>query len=191
MFENVLELKGVSGKLRVTYKLLVSVGLIALAVVLPQIVHLALGQPGGAKFLPMYFPVLIGGCLLGSKWAELTGLLAPLVSFLFTSALGTAMPTLERLPFMMIELWIFAVVSGLFSKKIYQNGLWVFVAVIVAQIAGRLSFLGLAALLQSFVSFTPTMIWNQILTGIPGIIIEIVLVPAIVLVLRKIMKKEQ
>lgn len=61
MFENALTLGNVSSGRKIACKTLLSAGLIALAVVLPQIIHLALGQPGGVKWLPMYLPVLIGG----------------------------------------------------------------------------------------------------------------------------------
>ena len=118
MFENALELRQVALSRRVSYKAVVSAGLAALAVLLPQVVHLALGQPGGVRWLPMYLPVLIGGCLLGWKWAIVVGALSPVMSFAITSMIGEAMPALPRLPFMVAELAVFAVVSGLFSKKI-------------------------------------------------------------------------
>ena len=66
MLENALTKKGYSLKLKITIKSLVSLGIIALAVALPQIVHAILGAPGGVQWLPMYLPVLLGGCLLGS-----------------------------------------------------------------------------------------------------------------------------
>ena len=69
MFEHALTMRNLSVRKKITYQTLVSAGLIALAVILPQLVHLSLGQPGGVKWLPMYLPVLIGGCLLGAKTA--------------------------------------------------------------------------------------------------------------------------
>ena len=135
MLENILVQSNATVKSKITVKTLTSVGLIALAVILPQIVHLALGQPGGVQLLPMYLPVLIGGCLLGWRWAIVVGALSPVVSFAITSLFGEAMPALPRLPFMVAELAVFAVVSGLFSKKIYENGLWAFPAVILAQLS--------------------------------------------------------
>ena len=137
MFENALTLRNVSSGRKIAYKSLVSAGIIAMAVILPQLVHLALGQPGGVKWLPMYLPVLIGGCLLGAPWGLAVGILSPLCSFLLTSAMGSPMPMAARLPFMAAELAVFAVISGLFTKKISVNGLWAFPAVILAQIAGR------------------------------------------------------
>ena len=66
MIETILVRKNLSLKMRITVKTLISIGIVALAVVLPQLVHLALGQSGGVQWLPMYLPVLLGGCLLGT-----------------------------------------------------------------------------------------------------------------------------
>lgn len=190
MFENALTQRKLSFGTKVTVKSLLSAGLIALAVVLPQLVHLALGQPGGVQLLPMYLPVLLGGCLLGARWGLAVGVLSPLVSFLITSAFGNPMPLAARLPFMMLELAVFALVSGLFTRKIAQNGLWAFPAVIAAQLAGRLVFLGAVALTQSFAPFTTPVIWGQILNGWLGLAIQAVLVPLMVIGLRRLLIKD-
>ncbi|WP_051411610.1 ECF transporter S component [Ruminococcus flavefaciens] len=190
MFENALTMRNVSYGTKITYKTLVSAGLVALAVILPQLVHLALGQPGGVKWLPMYLPVLIGGCLLGAKWGLAVGALSPLVSFLITSAMGSPMPMAARLPFMMAELAVFALVSGLFTKKIADNGLWAFPAVILAQVTGRTVFLGLIAATQSMTDFTVPMIWSQIQTGVVGLLAQAIIVPVIIIGLRKLMVKD-
>ena len=191
MLENVLTKNNAASKTKITCKTLVSIGLIALAVVLPQLVHLALGQPGGVQLLPMYLPVLIGGCLLGWRWALFVGVLSPLASFALTSLMGNPMPVLARLPFMMAELAVFVVVSGLFSNKIYKNGLWAFPAVLAAQLAGRAVFLGLAFIFQSVAPFTAEMIWSQILAGWLGLAIQLIAVPLIVIGLRAILVKEK
>ncbi len=190
MLESVLAGRKVTLKNKIAVKTLTSVGLIALAVILPQIVHLALGQPGGVQLLPMYLPILIGGCLLGLHWAIVVGALSPVVSFAITSMIGEAMPALPRLPFMVAELAVFAVVSGLFSKKIYENGMWAFPAVILAQLAGRLVFLGLVAIFQNIAPFTVQMIWSQILTGWIGLAIQTTLVPLLIIGLRAILVKD-
>ena len=191
MLENVLTKNNAASKTKITCKTLVSIGLIALAVVLPQLVHLALGQPGGVQLLPMYLPVLMGGCLLGWRWAMFVGVLSPLASFALTSLMGNPMPVLARLPFMMAELAVFAVVSGLFSNKIYKNGLWAFPAVLAAQLAGRAVFLGLAFIFQSVAPFTAEMIWSQILAGWLGLAIQLIAVPLIVIGIRAILVKEK
>jgi hypothetical protein len=190
MFENALTMRNISHGTRITYKTLVSAGLIALAVILPQLVHLAIGQPGGVKWLPMYLPVLIGGCLLGTEWGLAVGILSPVVSYLITSAMGSPMPMAARLPFMVIELVVFAAVSGLFTKKISENRLWAFPAVILAQLCGRGVFLVAVAATQSFTQFNTGMIWEQIQTGFTGLAVQAVLVPVIIMGLRKLLLKE-
>ena len=190
MLQNVLVQRQSTIQKRVTLSAVLSVGLIALAVILPQIVHLSLGQPGGVQLLPMYLPVLLGGCLLGWKWALTVGILSPVVSFAITSLIGEAMPAIPRLPFMMAELAVFALVSGLFSKKIYENGLWAFPAVILAQLVGRVVFLGMVAIFQSVAPFTVEMIWGQICAGWIGLLIQAVLVPIIIITIRALLVKD-
>ena len=160
MFENALTLRNVSSGREIVCKTLLSAGLIALAVVLPQIMHLALGRPGGVKWLPMYLPVLIGGCLLGTKWGFAVGVLSPMVSFMITSIMGNPMPMAARLPFMMAELAVFAVISGLFTKKISRT------------------------------PFNVSMIWSQIQTGVTGLLAQAILVPVIIIGLRQFLIKE-
>ena len=190
MFENALTIRNVSYGKKITLKAFVSTFIIALAIALPQVVHMALGQPGGVKWLPMYLPVLIGGCFMGVKWGSVIGVLSPLVSFFITSAMGNPMPMAARLPFMMLELAVFAIVSGLFTKKISVNGAWAFAAVILAQICGRGIFLGAAALTESFTPFTAKMIWGQIQTGFTGLALQAILAPVIIIVTRKLLIKE-
>ena len=101
MIESVLAKHNAKLGTKITVKSLISVGVVALAVLLPQLVHLVAGASGGVQWLPMYLPVLLGGCLLGWKWGLGVGVLSPLVSFAITSLTGNAMPAASRLPYMM------------------------------------------------------------------------------------------
>ena len=92
MMEQVLTGRRVSFRMKVTVKALVAMGIVALAVGLPQLAHMAAGAQAGVRWLPMYLPVLLGGCLLGTGWGVGVGLAAPLCSFLLTSLAGQAMP---------------------------------------------------------------------------------------------------
>lgn len=190
MIESVLARKQLSLRVKITVKTLISVGLIALAVILPQIFHFAFGAQSGVKFLPMYLPVLLGGCLLGVRWGVAVGALSPLVSFFITSAAGTPMPALARLPFMAAELVVFAAVAGAFSKKIAKNALWAFPAVISAQIAGRAAFLTLVAIFRNVSPFTPALIWGQIVSGVTGLILQAIFAPLVVVALKKLLDKK-
>ncbi|MBD5434261.1 MAG: hypothetical protein HDR35_08235 [Treponema sp.] len=189
MIENVLVRKNLSFKLKIAVKTIISAGIVVLAVILPQLVHLAYGQAGGVQWLPMYLPVLIGGCILGWKWGLGIGIASPIVSFLITFALGNPMPALARLPFMAAELAVFAAVSGSFAKKISVNGWMAFPAVLLAQVAGRSVFMLLAILFQAITPFTPAIIWAQIQTGLLAMVLQAVIVPFIVMDLKFILDK--
>ena len=190
MIENALTRKNLSVKLKITVKGLISLGIVALAVILPQLVHIALGQSGGVHWLPMYLPVLIGGCLLGWAWGLGLGIASPVVSFVITLAAGNPMPVLARLPFMIVELAVFAAVSGLFAKKIAANGWMAFPAVLLAQVAGRSAFMLLVLIFQSVTPFTPAVIWSQIQAGLFGMVLQAVLVPFIVMALKLILDRK-
>lgn len=184
MIETILQRKNAKAGVKISVKAAVAVLVIALAVALPQIVHLVAGAPGGVQWLPMYAPVLLGGCLLGVKWGLGVGIAAPIVSFAITSALGNAMPAAARLPYMIAELAVFAAVSGAFSKLIVRNAWAAFPAVLLAEVAGRAVFLTLAAIFQGVSSLDAAMVWSQIQSGLLGMVLQAVVVPAIVIALR-------
>ena len=73
MLENYLERTNLQSGKKISVKAAVTVGLICLAVILPQIAHLAVGPSAGMTLLPMYLPALLGGCLLGAKMGPFHG----------------------------------------------------------------------------------------------------------------------
>ena len=191
MIESVLAKHSAKVSTKITVKSLISVGVVALAVLLPQLVHLVAGASGGVQWLPMYLPVLLGGCLLGWKWGLGVGVLSPLVSFAITSLAGNAMPAAGRLPYMMAELAAFAAVSGLFSKRIAANGWMAFLAVLLAQVSGRAVFLALAAVFQGVSALSAAAVWSQIQAGLLGMVLQAMLVPVIVMGLRALLLRDK
>ena len=191
MIESVLVKHNAKLGTKITVKSLISVGVVALAVLLPQLVHLIAGASGGVQWLPMYLPVLLGGYLLGWKWGLGVGVLSPLVSFAITSLTGNAMPAASRLPYMMAELAVFAAVSGLFSKKIAENGWMAFPAVLLAQVSGMAVFLALAAIFQGVSALSAAAVWSQIQAGLLGMVLQAVLVPFIAMGLRALLLRDK
>ena len=190
MVESALVKSGAVASRKITVKALVSLGIVALAVALPQFAHLVAGAAAGVAWLPMYLPVLLGGCLMGPVWGAVIGMASPLVSYLLTSAMGSPMPAAARLPFMMLELAIFAAVSGAFSHKIEQNTWYVIPAVLLAMLAGRGAFLLAVALTQGSTPFTTAMIWGQIKTGINGLVLQTIAVPLMVVGIKALLHCE-
>lgn len=189
MIDGILSNKNISTAYKITVKSLIGAFIVLLAVALPQFVHLICGASGGVEWLPMYLPVLIGGCLLGAPYGIAIGLISPVASFLFTSAFLSPMPALARLPFMMCELAVFGAISGLFTKKIAQNGLFAFPAVLLAELCGRGIFVALVAILQNVTTLSLNMVLAQVRTGLVGLFAQAILVPAIVMALRSLLVK--
>ncbi len=179
-------------KAKVTVKSLISVAMIALSTLLPLLFHTILGVQGGTKWLPMYLPVIIGGCLLGSYYGIGIGALSPIVShYISQLVLSSAMPPYAKLPYMVVELAIFGLVAGLFSKKIASNPLASFPAVLAAQVLGRL-----AGYVMNIITFTGqsspySFAWSVVEAGLTGLYLQAVLIPIIVILLAKLIKNER
>lgn len=190
MTESMLLKKSNYLKDSITIQTVIAAGLVALAVLLPLAVHSFLGAEGGMRWLPMYLPVLLGGCILGWKWGIGIGALSPLVSFAITALFGNAMPALSRIPYMLVELCVFALVAGAFSKKIVKNIWFALPAVVLAQVCGRGAFLVSSAIFQGVSSLSFVQAWTQVQTGISGILLQVVFVPAFLVVVRKVFSGE-
>lgn len=151
--------------------------LIAMGLILPTIFHAF--NMGGPVFLPMHIPVLLCGLLIGRKYGFWSGLITPLLSSILTG-----MPPLFPVAFTMsIELATYGYVSGLLKKK--TN---VYVALIGAQVVGRI-----VATLSNFVilgivgkpfAFS-TYLTGVFVTALPGILLQIILVPAAIIIIEK------
>ncbi len=181
MIENALAAKQYGVKVKIGIKGAIAIALVALAVGLPQIVHLIAGPKGGAQWLPMYLPVLLAGCLLGVRWGIGVGVMSPLISFAITSAFGNAMPAAARLPYMTAELVAFGAISGAFSKSIAKNKWMAFPAVLLSFVGGRTLFIALAAIFQGVSTLSSEAAWAQIQSGLLAVVVQSTVVPLIVM----------
>ena len=148
----------------------------------------------GNMFLPMHLPVLIGGFVLGPWYGLFLGIVTPLTR----SLLFTMPPIYPPATSMAFELAAYGFASGLLFKLAYKmfNGndkkliISIYVVLIIALIFGRLVY-GLTMFVLTFI--TPDkvnlngMIYISatILNAWPGIILQIVLIPAIIIALYK------
>lgn len=156
----------------------------ALSVILPQVFHLLGGKPLGNAFLPMHLPVLLGGYLLNPAAAAVCGMLSPILSFLLTG-----MPPIPRLFFMILELGAYGFFTSLFAHKCR---LPVFLSLPLAMLAGRavyfLSLVFALNILHLEISGMPSAVaalFSAVTAGVPGIILQLVAVPALLMALRK------
>lgn len=148
--------------------------LIAIGVILPQAFHSI--QNAGAIFLPMHIPVLIGGFILSPYYAICVGIVTPLLSSLFTG-----MPPIPMLYVMMLELASY----GLFISLLYNKAkIGLYPSLIGGMLVGRaMNIIGNYLILHILMSRPfniMTIATGIFIQGIPGIVIQIILIPLIV-----------
>lgn len=157
---------------------------VAMGILLPQIFHLIGGSEAGRMFLPMHIPVLLSGMLLGPVSGCIVGLLSPILSCFLTG-----MPKLPMMPFMVLELAAYGGTAGYFCVTRKYN---VYISLIGAMVAGRV-INALALIVATYVfhlQVSPVIsVLTAVSAGIIGIIIQLVFIPAIVVTLRKVVKK--
>lgn len=148
------------------------------AVAVPQIFHIigavsGMGTSLGETFLPMHLPIILVGLLAGPYAGAVSGLLGPLASFALTG-----MPNVAMLPFMMIELCGYGLVSGLLRDSKIPT----VAKVLIAQIAGR-AVRAMAILVAVYAFGNPmniAVIWTSISAGLFGLVLQWTLIPLVI-----------
>jgi hypothetical protein len=149
----------------------------ALAILFPQFFHL-LGL--GPAFLPMFLPVMTGSMFLSSRYVLVLAILSPLISWLLTSMPPIAPPIL---PVLTAEL----IVSGLLISILRRHSnLTVIPILIAAIVADRLMLLLLISIIAPILDISdPFFTLALLIAGIPGIILQLIVVPATVYLIEK------
>jgi len=152
---------------------------IAAAVVVPQFFHWlgivsGAGTAPGVAFSPMHLPIIVVGFLAGPYAGAISGLLGPVASHFLSG-----MPSGVQLPLMMIELFGYGLAAGLLRSvrlPLVVNTLLVMLAGRVLRTAAcTIAFYGLG-----FKKIAPLGIWRSIPACLPGIVLQLVLIPLIV-----------
>ena len=154
--------------------------LIAIGVILPQAFHI-FGQSAGQTFLPMHIPVILAGMLIGPLWGARVAVIVPLLSSLITG-----MPPVPMLYFMVIELLVYAVVSGLLAKRNTNTYLNLAITILCGRAVYGLSLVVAVQIL----SFAPpfanmTAFLTGLATGLPGVVLQFVAIPLVMMALKK------
>ena len=164
-----------------TKKMALSAVFIALGIVLPMALHAV--PNAGRVFLPMHIPVLLCGIVCGFPYGLACGAATPLLS-----SLWTGMPPAAMLPAMLCELAAYGTVSSLLMRftRSKRAVVHIYIALIGAMVSGRVLYGILNALIFNAGGYS-VQIWLSaaFVTALPGIALQILVVPAAVLVLRK------
>lgn len=132
----------------------------------------------GSQLSPMHFPVFICGMVLGKKMGLLAGVVTPLLrSVMF------GMPPMIAAIRMAFEMATYGFMGGLLYKEKKQN---IYVSLIVSMLLGRVvwGFVSFIILGQEF--GLSLFISGAFLSAIPGIILQLIIVPLLVKALSKV-----
>jgi len=155
---------------------------LAVALVLPFVT----GQipEMGQALCPMHLPVMLCGFLLGTPWGAAVGFIAPLLRMLIFG-----MPQMPMALAMMFELAAYGALCGLMHFVLPKKIPFIFLSLVTAMVGGRVVLAFVNFIISGFkgteFSFFPYLLAN-VTTAIPGLILQIILIPMLVIVFEKL-----
>lgn len=168
-------------KMSAVKKSIITAVCIALCVVLPQAFHAV--PNAGAIYLPMHIPVLLCGLICGWPYGLLCGLAGPALS-----ALLTGMPPAAVLPGMLVECGVYGLAAGLLMQLLRTKHLYadLYISLAAAMLLGRVVSGIAKALIFSAGSYSmASWVAGSFVTALPGIVIQLALLPSIVYALMR------
>lgn len=138
----------------------------------------------GNMLLPMHIPVLVCGFVCGWKYGFLVGFVTPILrSMVF--GMPYMMPTAVTMAF---ELAAYGFVAGLLYSRLRHKKIGIYLSLVVAMIAGRIIWGVISFVI--FEAMGSAFTWELFMAGallqaVPGIVLQLVMIPPIVFVLRK------
>ena len=164
-----------------TRKLTLSALFLALGLVLPLIT----GQIPqiGKMLLPMHIPVLLCGMVCGAPYGAVCGLLGPMLSSVLTG-----MPTAALMPAMMVECAAYGLTTGLMLCLVRTGKTYaaLYLSLVAAMLIGRLVSGVTKALFFMAGQYTmQAWIAASFVTALPGIVLQLAVVPSIVYYLMR------
>lgn len=163
-------------------RLVLSALFLALALVLPFLT----GQIPeiGSMLCPMHIPVLLCGFFCGWPWGLVVGIIAPVLR----SAIFSMPPMFPAAVCMSLELATYGAVCGALYQKLQAKKRGIYISLLAAMVAGRLVW-GAARFLCAGLNptaFGLSAFWSgAIVTALPGIAVQIVLIPLLVMTLKR------
>ena len=164
------------------FRLVLSAMFLAIGLVLPFLTGQL--QQLGSMLCPMHLPVLLCGLICGWQYGAAVGFVLPLLRYVLFTA--PPMPNGIAIAF---ELAVYGLAAGLlYARSRWQCLRALYRSLLIAMVAGRLVWGG-AMLVITGVSGT-AFSWQMFLAGallnaIPGIILQLVLIPAVMVALDR------
>ncbi|HBI55608.1 MAG TPA: ECF transporter S component [Firmicutes bacterium] len=138
----------------------------------------------GKMLLPMHLPVLIAGFVLGAPWGLAIGLIVPVLR----SLLFSLPPMFPAAVAMSFELAAYGLFAGLFYKLLPKKNIYIYISLALAMVLGRAVWGAVSWVLYGLKN--TAFIWQAFAAGayfnaIPGIILQLVLIPVIIIGLKQ------
>lgn len=148
-----------------------------LGVAIPRIFHVIAGANSGATFLPMHICVLIAALTFGTISSTVVAGSSIIFSYLLTG-----MPGIARLPYMLIELVIYAILLSVLNKKFNS-----YVSLVTTIVLGRVFYAGVLFSAVNILGLSSygISVMESVKMGIPGIILQLLLVPVAAKAIKK------
>lgn len=165
-----------------TRKLVLSAFFMALGIVLPFLTGQI--QQIGNMLLPMHIPVLLCGFICGWQYGLTVGLVTPLLR----SAMFGMPPIMPTAAAMAVELAVYGLVTGILHAKLPKKIPYIYASLLGAMIAGRAAWGIVSIVLYGIMgnSFSMALFLSgAFLKAIPGIILQLILIPVIIIALKK------
>lgn len=146
-----------------------------IGIALPRIFHMLAGA--GATFLPMHICVLIAALTFGAISSTIVAGSSVIFSYLLTG-----MPSLARLPYMLIELVIYGILLSVFNKKFNS-----YISLVMTVVLGRILYAGVLFSAVNILGLSSygISVMESVRIGIPGIILQLLFVPVLVKIMNK------
>ena len=165
-------------------KLVYSAMFLALGILLPFLT--AQIKPFGVALSPMHLPVILCGFICGPIWGMTVGAVTPLLRSVVFNA-PALMPDAVTMVF---ELATYAFIAGLLYNKLPKNIGYTYISLITAMVSGRFVW-GLVRFIliymgKSLEEIGFELIWTKtVLETLPGIVVQLLLIPPIIAVLKQ------
>ncbi len=138
----------------------------------------------GSMLCPMHIPVLLCGFVCGAPYGLAVGLAAPLIRSV-TLGMPVLFPSAIAMAF---ELAVYGSVAGLLYKYLPKKNIYIYASLLGAMVAGRIVWGTVMFCIMGFNTayFGFEAFWaGAVVNAIPGIVVQLVLIPVLVKVMMK------
>lgn len=169
-----------------TKKLVLNTSLSGMFLALAYVMPFLTGQIPeiGSMLCPMHIPVLLCGFVCGAPYGLVVGAITPILRSL-TLGMPPLFPTATAMAF---ELAAYGLMAGLLYKSLPKKKINIYASLIGAMIVGRIVWGITMFCIMGFnlSKFGLAAFWTSaVVNAIPGIIVQIILIPIVVMILEK------